>query len=115
MGIPETLKSPAEPGGAAPAERSPEMEYRFEDLSIDVDGAQVGYFTGSAYFEPDRGGLFFVQNDICMARPEIAWISRKGSPLQVELFRAIEAALYASPHARDAWAAHCENDRADAA
>jgi hypothetical protein len=91
------------------------MNYDFEDLSIDVDGAQVGYFTGSAYFERDRGGVFFVQDDICMTRPEIAWISRKGSPLQVEIFRAIEAALYASSKARDAWAAHLESERADAA
>jgi hypothetical protein len=90
------------------------MEYAFEDLSIDVDGAQVGYFSGTAYLVADRAG-FWVSN-ICLTGPQgVVWLGVDGSPLMVELFRAIEAAIDSSTHARDAWAAHCESERADAA
>jgi hypothetical protein len=94
-----------------------DLEYRFDDLSIDVDGGAFGHFDGAAFLIPDRGGGFFVAapmwlrdvNDVQVA------IYRGGSPLAVELFRAIEAAIDASTRARDAWAAHCESERADAA
>jgi hypothetical protein len=89
------------------------VNYDFEDLSIDVDGAQVGYFSGVAELVPDRGGFWV--SYICLTSPHRHHLTRAGSSLGVELFRAIEAALYASPHARDAWAAHCESERADAA
>jgi hypothetical protein len=89
------------------------MEHRFEDLSIDVDDIPTGYFSGVAYLEHDGEGFWVAA--IRSDAPVRNWLSRNRSPLQVELFRAIEAALYASPHARDAWAAHCENERADAA
>lgn len=90
------------------------MEYRFEDLSIKIDGKKVGSFTGTAGLAADRGG--FRVASICIEDPEIKWLFRNGeTTLERELRVAIEAEIYASPHARDAWAAHVEEERENAA
>jgi hypothetical protein len=90
------------------------MEYEFDHLSIKVGKANVGWFSGMAYLEADRGG--FAVKSVCLDGPEIVWLFKNASTaLERELRAAIEAALYASPHVRDAWAAHVESERADAA
>jgi hypothetical protein len=93
-----------------------DLKYQFEELSIDVDGATFGSFDGAAFLIPDRSG-FFVSRPLWLRDVNgiQTAVYSAGSPLAVELFRAIEAAIYASPHAREAWAAHCESERADAA
>lgn len=90
------------------------MEYDFEDLSILLGRAKVGWFTGVAYLEPDRSG-FYVRS-VCLEKPEVKWLFKHAETvLERELRTAIEAAIYASDHARDAWAAHVEDQKADAA
>jgi hypothetical protein len=95
------------------------MEYEFEDLAIKVGAVHVGWFRGSAYLQAERGG-FRIAN-VCLDGPGIVWLLKAAeTALERELRVAIEAALLDvntadGRHVRDAWAAHCESERADAA
>jgi hypothetical protein len=90
------------------------MEYLFEELPVDIDG-HAALFSGTAYLQPDRGGFWVA----CINLPGVDGngcpLDRSGSPLARLLDAAICDALYADRHAREAWAAHVEEERADAA
>lgn len=86
------------------------MVYHFEELRVWIDGMPA-HFTGTAYLGPNRGSFWVAAVSIdpnCL-------LDRSGSPLARHLDAAISEAIEESPHARDAWAAHCEEERADAA
>ena len=96
------------------------MEYHFEDLSLDIDGKPGLFVSGVACLERDRHGQFWI-DCISVEGPDgLVKLDRSGSQWNIELLRSIEAALYdertkAGRAARDAWAAHVESERADAA
>ena len=89
------------------------LEYPFEDLAIDIDGRQAGAFTGTAFLQDDVGGFWV--SAICLTEPQQVQLLMSGTTLSRQLFLAIADALYASPHASEAWAAHVEENKSDAA
>jgi hypothetical protein len=91
------------------------MEYHFEDLSVDIDGKLGLLIAGTACLERDRHGQFWIDTISVEGPGGNVRLSRSGSQFNIELFRAVEAAIYDSEHARDVWAAHVEEEKRDAA
>jgi hypothetical protein len=91
-----------------------DLEYPFERLPVEIDGFDA-VFSGTAWFQPDPAGFWVACISLEGTDRNGCPLDRSGSILARHLFAAIEAALYADRHVAEAWAAHCENERADAA
>ena len=89
--------------------------YEFKDIYPMIDGQRGPATCGAAYMGRDRGGLFWIDRVAVDGPDGRVWLNRSGSQFNIELFRAVEAAIYDSEHARDVWAAHVEEEKRDAA
>jgi hypothetical protein len=99
----------------SPAERFTEMEYEFEEAPITILGKRVAFVDGVAHFEKD-GPMFWVRRVILDTADGTLEISRYSRDAWArEVCEQVHEFLYTDRHVAEAWAAHCESERADAA
>jgi hypothetical protein len=91
-----------------------DMEYEFEELPITILGKRAMFVDGTAYLERDRS-MFFVRRiilDTADGTLEISTNSR--DPWAREVCEQVHEFLYTDRHVAEKWAAHLEDERADA-
>jgi hypothetical protein len=90
------------------------MEYEFEELPITILGKRAMFVDGTAYLEKD-GPLFWIRSVVLDTADGTLGINgNTRDPFAFEVFERVRASLYRDRHVAEKWAAHLEDERADA-
>jgi hypothetical protein len=93
------------------------MEYEFEEVPITICGKRGALHAhGTAVLERNSHGLFYIRCIVLdTAEGTLVLDKYAKDPFGREVCEQVYRHLYLDGHVAEAWAAHCESERADAA